>query len=162
MTTREIEGAVIVIGALIVLGGPILWWIFYRMDEMHGVVFPPAEPLRSMSAADVAMMERELDVALPADYAAFVQGPRTDDVDSTSVIDDAASVIELTQQYRAGAYGLPPWPAHLVYIGDESDASPRVLDCATGECLQYDKGVIDDRPIERFASFTAFLAHHDD
>lgn len=158
MTAREIEGAFFVIGAIIVLGGPILWWIFYRMDEHSSFPSAPDVPPRAMSAADIARIEHALDVVLPVDYAACVQREDRGDIDATSVWDHADLVIEQTLEYCAGANGPPPWPPQLVCIGDEDDACPRVLDCEAGACWRLERGSLD-ACFDRFDSFTAFINH---
>ncbi|MGV3663949.1 MAG: hypothetical protein ACO1TE_27505 [Prosthecobacter sp.] len=94
------EAAFVVIGTLVLIGAPVLYWIFFKMDESP-VVEVPDEPVVSSGAEDLALIERELGVSLPPDYAAFQRNreahPR---VDNTTVMDCAAHIIETTQDMR--------------------------------------------------------------
>ena len=154
------QAALVVIGAIALIGGPILWWIFFRMDEHSSFPSAPDTPPRAMTAADVARIEQALDIVLPCDYAAFVQREVRNAVDTTSVWDDADLVIEQTRAYRAGAYGQRPWPPQLVCIGDEDDACPRVVDCSTGACWRLEKGSLD-QAFQRFDNFQHYLSSTD-
>jgi hypothetical protein len=117
-----------------------------------------------MDASDLARIESALGVTLPADYRAFLQRPRTDDdaVDETSVFADADTIIAATRDYRAGFAGLPPWPHHLVYVGDESDACPYAIDCVSGKLIRTDKGAFGNAPLAEYASFAAFHRHFEE
>jgi hypothetical protein len=111
-----------------------------------------------MSGKDIEKIESVLQVKLPEDFSKFLSKGRTQEViDDQTVLPDADSFIEATLEYRKGAYGLPPWPASYVYVGDESDACPYVLDCDSGRFFQTHKGNINVGPISGWDSFTAFL-----
>jgi hypothetical protein len=157
----DMQAALVVGGLIVALAAPALWWVFFRMDEKSPFPDAPEAPPRTMCASDVARIEQALHVVLPWDYAAFVQQEERPDIDATSVFDDADLVIEQTRAYRAGAYGLRPWPPQLVCIGDEDDASPRVIDCSTGACWRLEKGSLDNA-FERFPTFAAFVAYASD
>jgi len=152
----SLQAALVVAFGFVALAGPALWWIFYR----DGYTAPAGQvnevSILRMSEHDVRRMEAALQVALPWAYASFLQ-ERGELPDNTTVLDMADIVIACTMEYRAGAYGLPPWPAHLVYVGDEADACPYALDCNTGGVIHLHKGDVTTRPIARFDSFNAFL-----
>jgi len=153
------QAALTVVIGLILVASPMLWWVFYRMDAHPAPPHVPREPLKTLLAADVQRIETALGVSLPKDYAHFLQSDRSDEIDNTTVIDDADLIIELTQEYRQGAYGVaPPWPEHFVYVGDEADACPYALNCMSGELIHFHKGSITSQPIARFGSFSEFLA----
>ena len=154
------QAAAVVIGGMALIGGPALWWVFFRMDRAPAVANAMPEPVRRLSGEDIATIERELGVTLPAAYKRFLtEREEGSDVaiDADSVCDDARTVIDATLQYRAGFAGLPAWPAAWVYVGDEADACPYALDCASGACLRLDKGHPLREPLERHADFEAFL-----
>jgi hypothetical protein len=106
----------------------------------------------------IARIETELGVRPPDAYRDFLVSTHDFDlIDDTTVADDPQVVVEATQTYRKGFAGLPPWPAHYLYIGDEADACPYVLDCETGELFRSHKGTLSE-PLERFADFSGFFA----
>ena len=153
-------GIAIVFGGVLLLAGPGLWWVFFRMDERpHDALVAP-EPVQRLVPDDIAEIERALDVRLPASYVLFLSTRDTGldvDVDGQSVLDDAKAIIDGTLEYRAGFVGLPPWPRTWVYVGDEGDACPYALDCETGGCFRLHKGDPMQPPLERHADFDAFL-----
>lgn len=154
------QAAAVVIGGIALIGGPALWWVFFRMDGSPEVAPAMPEPVRRLSDEDIASIERELDVTLPASYKRFLtEREEGSDVaiDAESVRDDARTVIDVTLQYRAGFAGLPAWPAAWVYVGEEADACPHAVDCESGVCLRVDKGNPLREPLERHADFDAFL-----
>lgn len=154
--------ASLVIGILVLVGGPLLWWVFFRMesDPKADPHQPPPEPPRPMTLQEVASIEEALEVTLPKAYRSFVTSPRDfDEVDESSINSDPAFVIEATMVHRNGVAGLRPWPHDLVYIGDEADACPYVIDCATGKISRLHKGNLDTPPLKTFASFEKLLAY---
>ncbi len=111
-----------------------------------------------MTETAIAKIESVLGVRLPADYRSFLKRPCSLDViDDSSVCRDPKLIIEATQEYRSGFSGLPPWPASLVYVGDESDACPYVIDCTTGSFTRTDKGSLKQPPLDEWSSFEAFV-----
>jgi len=156
----SLQAALAVAFGLVALAGPPLWWLFFR--EGHAAVEQGnEEPVLRMSEQDVRRIEASLQVTLPPAYASFLQ-ERGELPDNTTVLDMADLIITCTMEYRAGAYGLPPWPAHFVYVGDEADACPYALDCINGGLTHLHKGNYTARPIARFDSFEAFLAITDE
>ena len=112
-----------------------------------------------MTKSDVTRIEEALGVTLPEAYRSFVTSKRDfDEVDDRSIFDDAESVIEATEIHRRGVSGLQPWPHHFVYIGDEDDACPYVIDCTSSEICRLHKGNAGAPPFETFDSFDALLA----
>jgi len=130
----------------------ILWRVFARKGSAPGTSIP-ALPVNLLSPSDIASIATALGVTLPADYARFLQAQRPAAIDETSVRDDAELIIEFTREYRDSSR----WPAHLVWIGDEADACPRVLDCNSGEVFRVEKGNLE-KAWDRYASFSAFVA----
>jgi hypothetical protein len=102
-----------------------------------------------MTEQDISKIERELAVTLPADYKAAVQNypVRADyGTDDSVLFDDAEAVIDQNRRYRAGFAGLPPWPSHYFFIGDDGAASCYLLDLSKSPApvLFADHGNIDD------------------
>lgn len=153
----SLQAAITVALGLVVIAGPMLWWVFYR-DGYDGAASAKLteDPVLRMSVQEISRVEAELQLTLPAAYADFLR-TRGDYPDNTTVLDTADLIIGCTTEYRHGIYGAPPWPWHLVCIGDEADACPYALDCLSGEIVQTHKGNTTARPIARFADFTAFL-----
>jgi SMI1 / KNR4 family (SUKH-1) len=151
--------ALLVIGILVLVGGPAFYWVFFKMDSSP-IDFPtPSEAVRLLTDNDVARIESALNVRLPDDYVTFLIQDRSDaTVDDTTALSDADAIIEATQEYRRGFAGLPPWPHLYVYIGDEADACPYVLDTESGRVIRMDKGNLDRAPIAEYPTFTAFSA----
>jgi hypothetical protein len=115
-----------------------------------------------MNKDDLITMEQALQVQLPAAYqSAVVPFPWPEFADSTdwSLWDDAAAIIELTLEYRAGYGGAPAWPPHYVHIGDADDACPYVLNCLDGTIIQTDHGNLTEPPLESYPDARAFVAH---
>jgi hypothetical protein len=138
--------------------GSLIFYFIFRSDpssEPDPSAWGPIEP---MSAEDIDKIESTLQVKLPQDFAEFLRKGRSQDViDDQTVLPDGASFIEATLEYRKGPYGLPPWPPAYLYVGDESDACPYVLDCDSGRFFQTHKGNINAEPISTHASFSAFV-----
>ncbi|MDB4673644.1 SMI1/KNR4 family protein [Verrucomicrobiales bacterium] len=153
----SLQAGSLVIGLILLVGGPIIYWIFFKMDK--GVEFPIAavEPPKSLTANEIAEIEEALRVTLPQDFVTFLTKGRNNIVDHTTVMDDAATIIEATMDYRGGVEDLPSWPDSLVYIGDEEDACPYVIDSESGRVMHLDKGNFGKPPLSEFVSFSAFL-----
>ena len=153
----SLQAGSLVIGLILLVGGPIIYWIFFRMDE--GDEFPVAavKPPKSLTANEIAEIEEALRVTLPQDFITFLTKGRNNIVDHTTVMDNAATIIEATNEYRRGFEDLPPWPDTLIYIGDEGDACPYVIDSISGRVMQLDKGNLGRPPLSEFLSFSAFL-----
>lgn len=112
-----------------------------------------------MTESQIQSIEQALRVKLPEWYRMFLASDREEvDPDDTTVEDAPWPIIEATQEYRAGFSGLQPWPDNLVYIGDEADACPYVIDCTSGEVRRLDKGNLARPPLETFPSFGQFLS----
>lgn len=111
-----------------------------------------------MKVSKVQQIESALDVKLPSAYRDFLANRRKDNtVDETTVTDEAEVIIEATLEYRKGFVDLPKWSASEVYIGDESDACPYVLDCESGRVVRLDKGNRERKPLQEWLSFEDFL-----
>jgi hypothetical protein len=154
----SLNAALLVIGLLVLFGGPALWWVFTRMDNPDPG--PAGEPLATnpLVIDEVVRIEQQLGVPLPDSYRRFLTSPREKDIDGQSLFGDADLIVSATLDYRNGADGLPPWPRNFVYIGDEADACPYAIDTASGEVTQTDKGNLQRKPLGRFVNFEEFLA----
>jgi hypothetical protein len=130
----------------------LAWRMLARKDVVPAAEIPP-EPILLLSVADVQAIETALGVSLPADYARFLQTERPEGIDDTSVRDYPDLIIDATREYRDSSQ----WPGHLVWIGDEADGCPRVIDCISGEVFQVEKGHLR-KAFDRHASFSAFVA----
>lgn len=114
-----------------------------------------------MNESDIVKIESTLGVTLPHGYRSFLLVDRiTNEIDDTTVATDADVIIQATQTYRAGFAGLASWPENLIYVGDEADACPYVIDCCNGNVRRVDKGNLTRPPLERFVSFDAFLEQY--
>lgn len=149
------QAVFLVVGILTVMGGPMLWWVFYRMDNRPSTPVTLKRP-ETLSAVDIAEIERVLEIALPQEYESFLR-LRIPEIDATTVIDTAATIIEMTLDYRKGFSGLPGWAADMIYVGDEADACPYALNCATGELFRTDKGDLARPTLESYRTFSAFI-----
>lgn len=129
-----------------------LWRTLMRKDDAPQAIVPPTS-INLLSASDVAAIEAALSVTLPTDYARFLQAERPEAIDETSVRDDAELIIGFTRDYRDDCQ----WPTQLVWIGDEADGCPRVLDCISGEVFRVEKGNLE-KAWDRHPSFSAFVA----
>lgn len=158
-----LSASLLVLGMLIGIGGPILWWIFFRMDEASPTAIDPGEelPTAALAPEALARIEESLELTLPAAYRDFLATARTRDIDGQSVFGDADLIISSTREYREGFGRNPKWPRSWVYAGDEGDACPYVVDTATGEVIKTDHGDPDRKPLERFASFVEFADQFD-
>jgi hypothetical protein len=158
-----LSASLLVLGILIGLGGPTLWWIFFRMDEASPTAIDPGEelPTAALAPEALARIEETLGLTLPTAYRNFLATARTRDIDGQSVFGDADLIISSTQEYREGFGGNPRWPRSWVYVGDEADACPYVVDTITGEVIRTDHGNPDRKPLERFASFKEFADKFD-
>ena len=84
-----------------------------------------------MTEQDISKIEREMAVALPSDYkAALLKSPALTDErgDDRHLFQHADAIIDLNKRYREGFAGLPPWPAHYFFIGDDGAANCYLLD----------------------------------
>lgn len=112
-----------------------------------------------MNQNDILKIETTLNVKLPSEFIDFITSERNyDAIDEVTVMDDANNIIEATTEYREGKFN-QNWPNHLLYIGDEADASPYALDCQTGILNRLDKGSLVKKPLESFKSFRVFVKH---
>lgn len=154
----SLNAALLVIGLLLLFGVPALWWVFTRMDNPPHAPAPDPLPTDPITSEEANRIEEALHVKLPSSYREFLTSPRTADIDGQSVFADADSVIAATLYHRNGSGGSTPWPTNLIYIGDEADVCPYVLDTRTGEVVRTDKGNLARVPLNRFASFEEFLS----
>lgn len=158
----DLAAASLAIGLLVLVGAPALYWVFFRMDQRPD---PPQhespDDSKPLSASDVARIEQQLGVALPADLRDFLVRERDDlDPNTVSVMNDADSIIEMSRDYQAGYEGLLPWPTEWVYLGDENDACPYYVDCKTGEFIQLHKGNRKEKPLHAYRTFADYLWGH--
>lgn len=160
MTTglSPFQAAATVIGLLVCLGGPALWWVFYRMDTnprqpLQGDSLPTA----AMTPSEVREVEAALGLSLPGAYVRFLSSGISS-IDGVSALRTVALIVDATMMYRKGEIGIPAWPSHFICIGDEADACPYALNCITGEVIHTRKGYLDEKPIARFQTFDAFVA----
>ena len=94
---------------------------------------------------------------MPDEYI-LALGSENLDLDNVSLIDNAESIVEATLLYRNGFMGLEPWQVNLIYIGDEADACPYILNCNTGTVIRSEKGDIKKPPLAEFKNLNEFLS----
>lgn len=116
-----------------------------------------------MTEEDIVRIETALEVSLPADYREHLAKHDEDEeehglVDDVTAMRNADEIIAATRDYRAGFAGLPAWPAHWIYMGDEADACPYAVDCVSGHLRQMDKGNPLRPPLKEYESFAEFHA----
>ena len=93
-----------------------------------------------MKDKDLSSIEKALGLVLPASYkSVFIGGP-IEDHRELGLFDDPELIVARTEEYRTGFGGAPKWPSHLVYVGDQEDACPYILDSITGVIVQSDHG----------------------
>jgi hypothetical protein len=110
-----------------------------------------------MNESEIKNIETSLGVFLPESYRSFLKVERvTDNIDDTTVLADAAIIIESTQEYRNGYFSLKPWPNDLVYVGNEADACPYAIDCTTGKFIRTNNGNLVEKPLAVYESFEVF------
>ncbi|MCX2831464.1 SMI1/KNR4 family protein [Microbulbifer thermotolerans] len=149
---------IITIFSFLIFFAPVFYFIFIRSDDRTDVSLAREEGgVNSFDDFQVEYVQKELDVKLPKEYVDFVKIDRPFFIDSTALIDDAFVIIELTKRYRLGEDGLPKWPNSYVYIGDEADACPYVIDCQSNKVFKLDKGNVDRPPLLEFDSFQKFI-----
>lgn len=151
-----------VLGGLSLGGGPMLWWVFFRMDENKTYDAPSEEgDATPVSEADVARIETTLNVVLPAPLRDFLKTERDAElVDFMTVAGTAEIIIEMTTEFRNGVGKFPKWPSHWVCFGDDGSGCPHVIDCKTSEVLCLDHG--DSRAtIWTRSSFEDFIRHEE-
>lgn len=141
---------------------PVFYVVFYRSRGQISNHIEGGEVTRAsvMEPLEIELIEKELGVVLPDEYAEFLQSERPECIDSTAVIDHAQTIIEMTLEYRRGLDDLPLWPDSYVYVGDESDACPYVIDCSSGRVMKLDKGDFGKLPISEFESFSNFVSSY--
>jgi len=153
----SLAAASLVIGLMLIIGGPLLYWVFYKMDSPSF----PEDLVRSdrstVNNKGIGLIETSLGVKLPKQYI-HALGSADLILDNVSLLDKAESIIEATLLYRKGLGELEPWPEYLVYIGDEADASPYILSCDDGSVIRSDKGDITRPPITEFKEVNEFLS----
>jgi hypothetical protein len=156
----SLEAATVVCSILSLLGGPWLWWVFFRMGEDKNYDQPTGVIDETpMSDADIECVERELSLAMPESLKSFVQRERnSDEIDYETVAGSANGFIEMTREYRAGFVGMPKWPHEWLYFGDDGTACPYAIDCTTGEVLHLDHGNPKSRKLGSWPTFDVFLA----
>lgn len=111
-----------------------------------------------MEIRDIQSLEAALAVSLPNGYRDFLLLSAPPDLpDETTVIRDVSVIIEATLSYRTGFEGLPAWPDHWVYVGDEADACPYVIDCLSGKVIRTDKGNLHRPPLSEHIDFESFF-----
>jgi hypothetical protein len=114
-----------------------------------------------MTLDQLRMIEAALSITLPDAYKhamAAYPWPEFQGSTEASLWDDPAPVIEQTLEHRSGFGGAPPWPLEFVIIGDEDDACPYALDCATGRIIQTDHGNLTKTPLQEFDGITELVS----
>ena len=113
-----------------------------------------------MKQVAVNEVEIALGIKLPDDYINIFSSQDEEYFpDEVSLIRDPKSIIESTMEYRNGFSGLPKWPSSYIYIGDEADACPYVLNTESGSIAKLDKGNIEKQPIHTFQNINEFIAY---
>ncbi|MDQ8183870.1 SMI1/KNR4 family protein [Pelagicoccus sp. SDUM812005] len=153
----DLAAASLVIGILVLVGGPALYWIFFKDGTdytEHNAATDEPTPLKQKEVDEI---ERSLAVTLPRSYSAFLQSENRRGIDDTTILSNAELIISFTEDYRKGFESVDPWPSNLVYIGDEGDATPFILDTNDGFIRRHPKGYITKKPFESYDSFDSFL-----
>jgi hypothetical protein len=92
-----------------------------------------------MTDEDLRRIEAELSITLPEAYRAVVRAfpvPAHVGNDETPIWDDAAALIRLNQELRAGKIG-KPWPPELFAVGAEDDGSRYALDLGSSDASVF-------------------------
>jgi hypothetical protein len=109
----------------------------------------------------VARIELELGVRLPAEYVRLVSQRSLEQLANLGLF-DSATVIARTREQRNGFGGAPMWPDTIISIGDQEDACPYALDCICGGVTQTDHGNLDEEPLARYTSVVELLKELED
>jgi len=101
-----------------------------------------------MTESDFTLIERELSVQLPPDYRRVLADypfPHDRDNADSLLYGDSQAIIDRNRDYRAGFAGLPKWPEHYFFIGDDGAASCYFLDLRREPSPVYfaDHGAVD-------------------
>ena len=114
-----------------------------------------------MTPQQLQTIESSLGVLLPEQYKKVMASypwPAFQGSTEASLWDDPDAIIEQTTAQRAGFGGTPSWPTQFVVIGDEDDACPYALDCATGRIIQTDHGNMRLAALADYASIVELLS----
>jgi hypothetical protein len=114
-----------------------------------------------MTTQQLQMIESTLNVVLPEAYKQVMASypwPAYQGSTEASLWDDPSAIVEQTQAQRAGFGDSPQWPQNFVVIGDEDDACPYALDCATGRIVQTDHGNLKVQALAEFLSIAELVA----
>ena len=153
----SLAAASLVIGILVLIGGPALYWIFFKMDAGPRIEPVSQGAFKPLKKEEIEKIESLLEVTLPKSYVDFLMSDEKHSVDDTTVLTGYHTIIDATLEYRKGFENLTPWPNPLIYLGDEADASPYVLDTSNGSVKRYPKGEITKEPFESYESFEDLL-----
>lgn len=153
---NEIWVVVLFVTALV--AGFILWVKVASRGPLP--VPPPHVPVDPMTSEQIDSIETALDVKLPQALRDFLGRTREEnDPDEVMVLPWPEAIIGFTLDFRKGfVEEMMPWPARFVYLGDQADACAYALDCESGEILHTHKGYLENKLLERYASFEDWLA----
>lgn len=101
-----------------------------------------------MTNEDIVFIERELMVVLPESYKCAVVPFRIPALIGNTdyeLWDDAASLVELNREFRAGSRWRPPLPSYLFVVGDPHGDEIIAMDIRSpeGSVWWLDHGMID-------------------
>ena len=150
----DTEALLLTFGLFIIFAGPVLYWLFFwdgeQAEDALGV-----QKASNLTEQDIVAIEAVLDVELPQLLKRIMMDRAQCGLDRVSLFDDSSVIIETTQGYRRG---VPPWPMAWVWLGDEVDACPYILNCQTYAVWQLDKGNPTAKPIQKFESVAEWEA----
>lgn len=155
-----LQAALLVIGLLALVGGPLLYWIFFKMDNdsLPESVLDQNELPSSLLASDIKQIEARLGITLPLAYSNFLKARHNHPlIDDTTIMCDINSIVEDTLMWR---HERNSWPNRWLCIGDEADACPYALDCENGRLIRTDKGNPTAPPLDEYENFEAFLREY--
>jgi hypothetical protein len=119
---------------------------------------PADRPLDNyvMDRSQLDRIESALGIALPAEYRELFEDftLHPDRVMRCEALWERPDmIIDITNTYRQGLHGSPPWPDTYLFIGGENNSHPFVIDVASdgAEVIQLDYGD-PNRVIGRFGS----------
>lgn len=153
----EFWAALIPLIGILGVAGPISYFLFFRGGSVkvdHDCF--DDQYRKPITEDEINKIEKTLAVTVPEQLKVFLSSVNEKIPDSTSVWDSSDSIINATVDYRRGYEGLPKFDNELLYIGDELDACPYVINCMTGKVLKLDKGDLTLDLLEEFESFNHF------
>ena len=118
------------------------------------------EEIHVFTDNELQALEEALGIYLPGGYKSFLKADRdafAGEIGNQTIFDDVDQIVGFAYEYRKGFTSCPPWPKNYIYVGDEMDACPYVLNTETEELIRTNKGWVNDKPLEKWNSFSDFI-----